>query len=232
MPASAPSPDDLSRSALFAGLDAAGLDAAFAAARIQPAARNATLFHQGDPAGRAHVLLRGRVRITISDADGSQLLVRFIGPGETFGTVGLFTDDTYPAQAVAVTDSVAASWAKADLLALIAAHPGIAVNLVRITGLRLREAQERLAELATQRAERRIAHVLLRLADQAGLPAGGGTAINFPLSRRDVADMCGTTLHTVSRTLTGWEKSGWLTTSQQHITILDLSEIRRRAEDL
>ena len=138
----------------------------------------------------------------------------------------------YPAQAVVVTDCVEASWSKPDLLALIAAHPGIAINLVRITGLRLRETQERLAELATLRAERRIAHVLLRLAGQAGQPAGGGTAINFPLSRRDVADMCGTTLHTVSRTLTAWEKAGLLTTSQQHITILDLQEIRRRAEDL
>ena len=232
MPLPALTCDDLSGCELFRGLDRAGLAAAFAAARIHPAARNTTLFHQGDPAGRAHVLMAGRVRITLSDADGSQLLVRFIGPGETFGTVGLFTDDTYPAQAVVVTDCVEASWSKPDLLALIAAHPGIAINLVRITGLRLREAQERLAELATLRAERRIAHVLLRLAGQAGQPAGGGTAINFPLSRRDVADMCGTTLHTVSRTLTAWEKAGLLTTSQQHITILDLQEIRRRAEDL
>jgi CRP-like cAMP-binding protein len=103
------------------------------------------------------------------------------------------------------------------------------MNLVKIIGARLQEAQDRLRELATQRAEQRIARALLRLAEQAGHSTESGTAIDFPLSRKDLAEMCGATLHTVSRTLTAWEKSGTVTTHHQRIIIRELAEIRRRA---
>jgi CRP-like cAMP-binding protein len=86
-------------------------------------------------------------------------------------------------------------------------------------------------ELATQRAERRVAHVVLRLARQAGHSTVDGTAIEFPLRRKDLADIAGTTLHTASRILTGWEKAGLLTSHNRHLTIRNTSEIRRIAED-
>lgn len=86
-------------------------------------------------------------------------------------------------------------------------------------------------ELATQRAERRVAHALLRLARQAGRSTIDGTAIELPLRRKDVADIAGTTLHTASRILTSWEKAGLLATDSQRLTIRRPSEISRIAED-
>jgi CRP-like cAMP-binding protein len=222
---------DLRENEMFSGLAAAALEKAFACARIRTLARNVTVFSQGEPAAKAHALLRGRVRIAHGDPDGAQFLVRIVGPGQVFGALGLFTDHTYPASAVTVTACAEISWTEAALRGLIADHPQIALNLVRIAGQRLHEAQERLGELATQRAERRIAHALIRLAEQAGHQTVNGTRLGFPLGRKDLADMCGATLHTVSRTLTVWEKLDFLSTSQQLITIHNLAEIRRRAED-
>ena len=148
-----------------------------------------------------------------------------------FGTVALFTNGEYPAAAVTVIDSVEISWPEAALLELIALYPQIALNMVRVIGVRLREVQERLRELASQRVERRIAHALLRLAAQAGRPAGGRTTIDFPLTRKDLADMCGATLHTVSRIMTAWERSGLIASRRQRVSIHDPAAIQRIAED-
>jgi CRP/FNR family transcriptional regulator, nitrogen oxide reductase regulator len=216
---------------LFLGLAPAALAEVMARARVRRLAKETTIFLQGAPADGCHVLLEGRVRIAQSDEDGAQLVVRFIGPGEMFGTMALFTDREYPAEAVAVVDSLEISWPEPALLELIGRYPQIALNIVRIVGARLREVQERLRELATQRVERRIAHVLLRLADQAGARTGAGTKIDFPLTRKDVAEMCGTTLHTVSRVLTAWEKAGLIVTNQQRVTIHAPAEIQRIADD-
>lgn len=87
-------------------------------------------------------------------------------------------------------------------------------------------------ELATQEARRRVAHAVLRFARQAGRDTAEGTEITFPLRRKDVADIAGTTLHTVSRILTAWEKAGVLTTRKQHLTIRQPSKIVRIAEDV
>jgi CRP-like cAMP-binding protein len=213
---------------LFMGLAREALADVARCGRMQTLARGTVLFAQGAPADRCHALLTGRVRIVQSGPEGGQVIVRFVGPGETFGTVALFTDRRYPAEAVAVIDSASISWPEHTLLELIHQYPQIALNLLAVLGARLREVQERLRELATQRAEQRIAHALLRLTDPHAI-AGRDAAIEFPLTRQDVAEMCGATLYTVSRVLTAWEKAGYIETHHKHLTIRKLDEILRLA---
>jgi CRP-like cAMP-binding protein len=198
-----------------------------AVTRCRALARDTRIFNQGDGYVRAHLLVEGSVRIAQTGSDGGQIVVRFIGPGEMFGTVALFTDGKYPADADTLTDAIEFSWSEADLLKLMGAHSQIAINALKIVGKRIQEAQNRLRELATQPVERRIAHTLLRLSKQAGRDTPDGVKISFPLRRKDIADICGTTLFSVSRVLTTWEKAGWLATRDQHLTIAKISEIQR-----
>jgi CRP-like cAMP-binding protein len=225
-------PNTLSAMELFVGLAGDALADVAGLARVRPLARDTRIFGQGEPAERVHALLEGGVRITQSGRDGGEAVMRFIGPGEMFGTVALFTDRLYPAEAVTLDDSLEISWSEADLHALIGRHPGIALNLLTIVGRRLAEAQDRIRELSTQRVERRIAHALLRLADQAGHDGGaGGTTIRFPLTRKDLAAVAGTTLHTASRVLTAWEKNGLVATDRRHVTLRQPEALRAIAEE-
>ncbi len=218
--------------ALFANLPPAVLNDVAALARTRPLPRGLRIFDQGELAGRAHALLSGGVRITQSGSDGEEILVRFIGPSEIFGCVPVLTDGLYPADATAIVDAIELSWDPADLLALMQRHSRIALNMIAIVGRRLGEAQERLRELATQSADRRIARTLLRLLNQAGCPTDVGVRIEFPLRRKDIADIAGTTLHTVSRILVGWERRGLLISRNRHLVILSPDGINRIAEGL
>lgn len=226
-----PDADAVADIALMAGLPADVLRQAASLARLRHIPGNRGIFCQGEPADRAYSLLSGCVRITQTGRDGEEIVVRFIGAGEIFGCVPLLTDGLYPADAMAMVDSVEISWNTGDLLALMRREPGIAINMTAILGRRIGEAQERLRELATQSVERRIARTLLRLLDQAGEQTGDGVRIAFPLRRKDIADIAGTTLHTVSRILTDWERRALLTSRKQYLVIASPEEIRRLAED-
>ncbi|MBS0365338.1 MAG: Crp/Fnr family transcriptional regulator [Proteobacteria bacterium] len=216
---------------LFRGLEGTVLAAIAARARVRQLPKDLRIFSQGDQGAHAHAVIDGGVRIVQTGADGAEVVMRFIGPGEMFGTVALFTDGRYPADAITLSDTLEASWTEAELLQLMARYPQIAINVIRILGGRLQEAQHRVRELATQRAERRVAHAVLRLAQQAGHSTVDGTAIEFPLRRKDVADISGTTLHTASRILTAWEKAGLLLSNNQRLIIRQPAELRRIAED-
>jgi len=216
---------------LFRSLSAPALDTVRAAMRVDRVAKDGVIFVQGDRADRACALGAGSIRITQTGSDGGQTIVRFIGPGETFGTVPLFTDHRLPADAIAAEESVVLSWSEEALRRLIALYPPIAMNAIEVLGARLGELQERVRELTTQRAGQRIARAVLRLAAQAGRETPGGRTIAFPLRRKDVAEFSGTTLHTASRTLAAWEKSGLLASRNGRLTIRDPGGLRRVAED-
>lgn len=208
------------------------VDQALTCARRREIPRGTRIFDQGAVAGRAHALLSGAVRISQYGSDGEGILIRLIGPGEIFGCVPLMTDQLYPADATALMDSVEISWDPADLMALMRQHSGIAINMIAVIGTRLDEMQQRFRELATQGADRRIARTLLRLLAQVGCDTGAGIRIGLPLRRKDIADIAGTTLHTVSRIIAGWERRGLLVSQKPYLTIARPGELRQIAEGI
>ena len=73
-------------------------------------------------------------------------------------------------------------------------------------------------------------HALLRLAKQSGRKVDHGIEIDFPISRQDVAEMTGTTLHTVSRILSAWEQQGLVESGRQRIVLRDSHKLFGIAE--
>ena len=135
--------------------------------------------------------------------------MRYVAPGEIFGVAPAMGLKQYPATATAVDDSVVLVWPSAAWPRLVAKFPALATNTLQAVGSRLQEIFTRVVEMSTEQVEQRIAHALLRLAKQSGRKVERGVEIDFPISRQDIAQMTGTTLHTVSRILSGWEQAGW-----------------------
>jgi CRP-like cAMP-binding protein len=216
---------------LFAGLGAAELDAVLSEARSARYAKNSAVFEQGEEAHSFFLLLHGHVRATQTTPAGQQIVMRYVTPGETFGVAMAIGLTKYPATATAVDDSVVLAWPSTAWPRLVAQHPSLAANTLQMVGSRLQETHTRVVEMSTQQVERRIAHALLRLAKQAGRKSEQGVEIDFPISRQDVAEMTGTTLHTVSRTLSAWEQQGLIEGGRQRIVLRDPHKLFRLAED-
>jgi CRP-like cAMP-binding protein len=113
----------------------------------------------------------------------------------------------------------------------VAKFPALAVNTLQTVGSRLQESHARVVEMSTQQVEQRVAHALLRLARQSGRKVEGGVEIDFPISRQDIAQMTGTTLHTVSRTLSGWEQRGLIESGRQRIVLREPHKLLVLAEE-
>jgi CRP-like cAMP-binding protein len=218
---------------LFRGLDEAALKIAAVDARVVRAASGRSFFREGDAAKFFFVLRRGRVKFTQISPEGHEVILRVIGPGEPFGGVAAIEDNgTYPVTVRALEASEAYAWDGAKITALMYRYPSIAVNAARMIARRLHDLQRRHQELMTDRVERRIARAILRLAEHSGRAVAAGVEIDFPLSRQDLAQMTGTTLFTVSRTLSGWEDAGIIVTARRRVTVARPRNLLRIAEDL
>ena len=204
---------------LFAGIAQGDLEALLATSRTICVRKNAVVFAQGAEARSFFVLLDGYVRATKTTDDGNEITVRYVSPGEIFGVAAAIGLDQYPATAMAVVDATVLSWPSAQWLTLAAKYPALATNALRTVGSRLQDAHNRVIELTSEEVERRIARTLLRLADQAGRNVERGIEIEIPLRRQDVAQLTGTTLHSVSRVLSGWNQKGLVHTDHRRIVL-------------
>jgi len=223
--------EQISHFDIFQGLPVAVVEAVVHRAKAEDVQRGTMVFEQGDIPQRIYLLLAGSVRMQQSGADGSKIIQRFIVPGEVLCIIPLFNGGRYEADAITAEASRLLSWSKDDMHGLIDQYPAIAVNIIRILGQRLNEAHNRIRELSTERVDQRIAHSLLRLVKKAGAKQDGGTTISVPLRRIDLAECSGTTLHTVSRVLSGWQKDGLLQSRGRSLIIQDLSQLQSVAYD-
>jgi CRP/FNR family transcriptional regulator, nitrogen oxide reductase regulator len=206
---------------LFEGLSPEELDAVLATARPRRLPAGSPAFAQGETATEFFVLLNGRIQVHQTAPDGSEIIVRHINPGELFGIAKAMRRPDYPATAMAVEESLALVWPESYWDTFVANNPAFARGAIETLGKRLQDADARVRELSTEEVERRIAHAILRLIDQAGRKVGDEVQITFPITREDIAQMAGTTLHTVSRVMSAWETAGLIASGRQKVSVRD-----------
>lgn len=177
------------------------------------------MFTEGDKATHFHLLLDGHVRVVRTNADGEQIIVLHIHSGGLFGIAPALGRSTYPASAVAAGEIITLAWPVAVWPGFIRELPNFAGSTYGTVGQRVEEMNTRIMEMATQQVEQRIASALLRMVQQSGRKASQGVVIGFPITRQNVADMTGSTLHTVSRLLSAWERDGVIASARRQITV-------------
>lgn len=209
----------LERTELFRGVAAQTLCSIHAVSHRRRSPAGDIIFRQDDATTNLYIVSVGRLRATQTTADGQQIIIRYLGPGEVAGYAVLSGAATHPGTVTAVDDSHLIGWSTAVIKQIMGEHAAIAMNAIVLLGARYREIQVRLRELSTERVEQRVAHTILRLAAQAGRRTARGIEIVFPLSRQDLAEMSGTTLHTVSRTLSAWEGDGIVNCGRRRVII-------------
>lgn len=219
----------------FSGLSGDDLDRILASARPVRHPKDSEVFRQGEEAGRFFLLLSGHIRVVQMSAEGHQVVARYINEGELFGIAVAMGLNIYPATAVAAVDCVALSWLNSSWPELQSRFPSFGASAYQTIGSRLRDTQTRVMEMSTEQVEQRIAHTILRLVTQSGRKTVDGIEIDFPITRQEIAEMAGTTLHTVSRLLSAWEGEGLVRGRRQKVTVTDphglmlVAESRRRS---
>ncbi|WP_309668199.1 Crp/Fnr family transcriptional regulator [Tabrizicola sp.] len=178
-----------------------------------------TVFAEGETVDRFFLLLDGHVRVQRTTEQGDQIILLHIAPGHLFGIGAALGHTKYPATAMAADDCVVLTWPNRLWAEFFDRYEGFATHAYAAVGERLSEMHSVIVEMATKQVEQRIAAALLRLITQMGRKVDHGIEIDFPITRQNISDMTGSTLHTVSRLLSAWEKDGIVASERKKITV-------------
>ena len=221
-------PDALvGHSALLAGLSPQQRSEILACARITNFARNETLFSQDQMIHKLIMIRTGSVKLTQLSPDGKEVILWLNGPGDAVGMHADADGSNHSCSAQAMERCQVFVWESHLLQMLISRYPRIQVNLGRILAGRLSELEERFCEIASERVPKRLALVLTRLLKSIGKESREG--VEVVITREELAQMTGTTIFTISRTLSKWADFGFIIPRREGVVIIDPDRMRRHA---
>lgn len=201
----------------------------------QKYARGDYIFMANDVGRRIFFMKEGVVKIFNLSPNGTQTIFWFCVPGDVFGAGGISGSSFQHVYAQTVEPSIVHFISREDFEKTMKQYPQIAINMVRHMSARLRLACDSMVDMSEQKAEARLARVLLRLAHNYGIQAGDRIELRMRVSHQELADMIGSSRQTVNAFLHEFSANGWIHLQGRAISIIsrgDLQEIidRGRAE--
>lgn len=182
--------------------------------------RGHVLFSAGEAADRIYLLEKGQVKIYRLKEDGDRATVALRYPGELLGLAEVLYGGQRMCFAQAMTNVHVAMFMRADFLELLLHRPQLNIKISMILGIRLREAQETIYELACLYVPGRLALLLLKLSARCGIHEADGTRLDLPLTHEEIACMIGSSRPTVTATLNDFQNEGTITWQGKYIKIL------------
>jgi CRP/FNR family transcriptional regulator, cyclic AMP receptor protein len=170
--------------------------------------KNQKIFSQGDVADAVFFVQKGKVKITVLSEHGKEAVVGIIGEGQFFGEGCLEGAEIRSATSQAMEDCLITSISKSAMLALLGQEPKFSSFFITYLLSRNSRIEDDLIDQLFNSSERRLARLLLLLANFG--KEGGGEPIAVTLSQETLAEMIGTTRSRVSFFMNKFRKKGFI----------------------
>lgn len=182
----------------------------------------ATIFTASQPGEIAYVVLSGTLKVSVIQANGRELTLALLGPGEVVGELSLADRGGRSADVVALEPATLLWIDRGTLQQLRREIPLITENLIRLMARRLRLANAQLEAIATLDVHGRVARQLIALADALGESTADGVRIPLRITQSEMAALVGATRVRVNEVLVGFTRRKQIAVDAQHrITIRD-----------
>ncbi len=193
-----------------------------------------TIFSPGDPDEQLYFLLKGSVRLYKLYGDYKEATTALLKDGGVFGKLSLVEGRWQDVFAEAVTDVRVAGVRKASLTEVIRRRPEFAIKLFSSFSERLRQSDEVIESLLEREVSRRLATLLLNLAERFGeeaeeedssrgreevLGGGSSTVVDVRLTHQELASMVASTREAVSKVMSAFQREGFIEIKNRKIVL-------------
>jgi len=181
------------------------------------APRGSIIMAAGDPTDSLYLVISGRLKVMMGDADGKEVILSILGPGEFFGEMGLIDDSPRSASVVTIEPCELLSLARRDFKKCLAENFEMTMTVMRGLVRRLREADRKIGSLALLDVYGRVARLLMDMAEN----VDGQKMVTKRLPKQDIAKMVGASREMVSRVMKDLQMGGYIEMRGSSIVLRD-----------
>lgn len=188
------------------------------------------IFREGDPTEYFHIVKEGTVKCVKSTPEGKECTLKMLMPGDLFCCDAAAFDGTaHPGSAQPMGDVSILRMKKKSYFEMLRRNPDAAMEVIKYLGNRLNEAQEKTKDLALDRADQRLASLLIDLAARNGIADPNGIRLTVRMTRQDMANMVGITTETAIRIMSRFKRDRLVSGTANRLLIRDLKGLKALA---
>lgn len=182
-----------------------------------------------DPAQHIYILKEGRVKLSQEPEGKKELIKAIIYPGEIFGENGLTGAMQYADEATALDRVLVCVMDIKYLKTLMEMHPSLGLAFTASLGMKLARMERKLESLIFKDAHGRILELLMRMADDHGIPDDEEILLQHNLTHQDLANLTATSRQTVTTFLNELRDAGLIRLERKKIFIKDMTNLGLQA---
>lgn len=182
------------------------------------------MLRQGDGNPVVYALLKGRVRVVYTEADGNEALIAVRGPGDLVGEYAQRDRGEHMASVWALEACVASALTAEAFDAFVRRHR-LDDPLQRYILGKIRQGGQRIWRASHLQTGQRIALLLLEVIGTA--PTDKEPTV--PMTQAQIATSLGVALSSVTSVLATWKRAGLISTVPAPMRILDVAALARHA---
>jgi CRP/FNR family cyclic AMP-dependent transcriptional regulator len=202
---------------LFAGFQNEQLRTLATVITRRSAPRGSVIMAEGDRVDSLYIVISGRLKVMMGEADGKEVILGILGPGEFFGEMGLIDDRPRSASVIAIEPCELLSVTKSAFKKCLLENFEVAMTVLRVLVRRLREADRKIGSLAMLDVYGRVARLLLDMSEN----VNGQKVVTKRLPKQDIAKMIGASREMVSMVMRDLEMSGYFEVRGSTIVLRD-----------
>ena len=216
---------------LFEGLPDATMAAMDRMSSMSDVKAHQPIYFPDERSSAIFFLKQGHVKISRIHADGREVILEVIGPGEVFGELSL-SDNEPPASemAQALDDVLICTVRKEDFEMLLAKNPQLNLQVTKRIGLRLRKFEERVTDLLFKDTRARLATFLVRYAEEFGRMKAGTVTVPMHLSHQEIALLTGAARQTITTTLNELRDEGLIDFTRKELVVNRMEKLTAIAQ--
>ncbi len=196
-------------------------------------AKGSLVFREGEESDSLFVVKSGLIKLTQSNKEGKQHILRFLFPGDYFGQFALLHHKQNYVTAEVVESGSVCRMHRKQFVPLLENNAALAFSFLMSMSEQLHQAEELAGAMHIYDVEKRLARLLLYLHNRNQSDDSSrvqGSSIDLPAAKKEFAAMIGATAETLSRKLNYLESMGIITVRKRTVDILDLKALNQMAE--
>ena len=181
------------------------------------APRGSMIMAEGGRVDSLYIVISGRLKVMMGEADGKEVILSILGPGEMFGEMGLIDENPRSATVLAIEPCELLAVTRQAFNKFLAENTEMAMTVIRVLVRRLRAADRKIGSLAMLDVYGRVARLLLDMSEE----VNGQRVVAKRLPKQDIAKMIGASREMVSMVMKDLEMNGYFEVRGSTIVLRD-----------